>query len=492
VKKLLSSMLIGLGLAILAYLGGSLFSIDDTLGVLFLGGFLILVIGVLSVIILSRRRNATETSQGSEARALPRRESTTCVPKQLDRGKQTGIGTQSPVSDVVKAQKSPRPANIAGRQPVIKDKSEWAGSPPSAPISSRTEPPREGLYPAGATIAGRYEIAGKPMMGAMGVVYIAFDHQDQRPVAIKTFRPEYLSDRAARDRFLREGTAWVDLGVHPHIVRCYEVTRVGDGTEVYLILELVAREQGYPDASLRPWLIPGRPLPVETALLFALQIARGMGHAVERIPGFVHRDLKPENVLVGADRLPDWNVNRVRVTDFGLASVLEAESKPETSGRTQQPASSDRLPASRTQLTHGIVGTPLYMAPEQWRGEPVGVYTDIYALGCILYEMLAGQQAALGDSLAALQRTHCTGRDPAPAGERPGPCPRNRRALPRPCACGTLRRPVRRRRRSRDSSANRDRTHRASVAHGGGAEPGRSHRGGMVVQRARGVLSGHR
>ena len=80
----------------------------------------------------------------------------------------------------------------------------------------------------GTLIAGRYEVAGHPLLGGMGIVYLCFDHQDQRPVALKTFKPEYLPDRAARDRFLREGTAWVDLGSHPHIVRCYEAERIGD------------------------------------------------------------------------------------------------------------------------------------------------------------------------------------------------------------------------------------------------------------------------
>ena len=76
---------------------------------------------------------------------------------------------------------------------------------------------------------------------------------------------------------------------------------------------MVAQEQGRQDASLRSWLIPGQPLPVEQALLFALQIARGMKHATEKIPGFVRRDLKPENLLVGADRLSSLETNRLRV-----------------------------------------------------------------------------------------------------------------------------------------------------------------------------------
>ena len=68
------------------------------------------------------------------------------------------------------------------------------------------------FYEPGSRIAARYEVASRPMMGGMGVVYVCMDHQDERPVALKTFKPEYLPDRDARDRFLREGTAWVDLG----------------------------------------------------------------------------------------------------------------------------------------------------------------------------------------------------------------------------------------------------------------------------------------
>jgi tetratricopeptide (TPR) repeat protein len=263
-------------------------------------------------------------------------------------------------------------------------------------------------YPPGFRIAGRYEVAGRPLLGGMGVVYLCFDHQEQRPVALKTFRPEYLPDRAVRDRFLREGTIWMDFGRHPHIVHCYQVSQTGVGPEVYLVLELVAKEEGHQDASLRSWLIPGRPLPVEQALLFALQIARGIAHAGSVIPSFVHRDLKPENVLVGADKLSNAAVNRLRVTDFGLAAVLqEAGSRLQV---IEEEIQGGRMQLGRTQLTRGVVGTPPYMAPEQWRGEDVTVQTDVYALGCILYEMLAGQRAVEGNSLAALERAHCDGK----------------------------------------------------------------------------------
>ena len=251
------------------------------------------------------------------------------------------------------------------------------------------------------TRIGQYEIASRPMMGGMGVVYFALDHgNDGRPVALKTFRPEFLPDRAARDRFLREGTAWIELGSHPHIVRCYKFEYI-DPT-AFLVLELIAKEQNMPDASLRSWLIPGRPLPLEQALLFALQIARGMQYATEKIPGFVHRDLKPENILVGAEKLPGTNINRLRVTDFGLVKTISGSDISATDNLQE-------IQPNKIQFTIGA-GTPLYMAPEQWRGESVGVFTDVYAFGCILYEMLVGYRTTEGNTITELQASHCDGR----------------------------------------------------------------------------------
>ena len=256
-------------------------------------------------------------------------------------------------------------------------------------------------------IIDQYEIASRPMMGGMGVVYFCIDHgNNDRPVALKTFKPEFLPDRAARDRFLREGGVWVALGEHAHIVRCYAVKYI-DPT-AFLVLELIAKEQGMVDASLRSWITPGQPMRLGQALLFAIQVARGMRHAVKKVPGFVHRDLKPENLLVGADKLPGTQINRLRVTDFGLVAMLKDDSERGASGaRRIEKRGTEGV--GRTNLTQGIVGTPLYMAPEQWQGQAVGVFTDVYALGCILYEMLTGQGAAEGREISELQAAHCGG-----------------------------------------------------------------------------------
>lgn len=258
------------------------------------------------------------------------------------------------------------------------------------------------IYPPGSCIDGRYEVAGRPLIGGMGIVYLCFDHQEQRPVALKTFKPECLPDRMARDSFLREGDTWIKLGRHPHIVQAYGVKYVGDGTEVYLVLELIAKEPGRNDASLRSWLTPGKALPIEQTLLFAMQIVRGMQHVTQIIPGFVHRDLKPENLLIGSDKLTNAEINRLRVTDFGLARVVaDAKIGLLDTANTEHPN------VRHIQFTRGA-GTPLYMAPEQWHGEPLSPATDIYAFGCVLFEMLVGECIVEGKTISALELAHCT------------------------------------------------------------------------------------
>jgi tetratricopeptide (TPR) repeat protein len=272
------------------------------------------------------------------------------------------------------------------------------------------------FYSPGARIAGRYEVAGRPMVGGMGIVYVCLDLEEDRPVALKTFKPEYLPNRAARDRFLREGTHWVELGTHPHIVRCHEVIHPGVGLEVYLVLELVAKEGGRTDASLRSWLTPGVPLPAEMALLFALQAARGMQHAVATIAGFVHRDLKPENLLVGADRLTgETAANRVRVTDLGLVRARDTGEAVSAVGEDEH-----LLPPPGLDRPGSIVGTPPYMAPEQWDRSDVDLRADIYALGCILGEMLAGQMLVEERTLYSFRQAHQGGQAEEVIGQLPG------------------------------------------------------------------------
>ena len=246
-------------------------------------------------------------------------------------------------------------------------------------------------------IAERYEVVNT-LEGGMGIVFLCRDHFTSELVALKTFKPEFLSHRAARDLFLREGTMWVEIGRHPNVVQAYRVERVGDGREVYLVLEWIVQPQGKNSPSLRSWL-KGQPLPLEQAVLFALHVARGMRFATQKIPGLVHRDLKPENILIGHD-------GSARVTDFGLASTLSGHSPGSTVGSLEN----SRENIGRTQLTQGVAGTPLYMAPEQWAHKGLDARADIYALGCILYEMVTGRFAAEGETREALRQVHVDGR----------------------------------------------------------------------------------
>jgi tetratricopeptide (TPR) repeat protein len=156
----------------------------------------------------------------------------------------------------------------------------------------------------------------------------------------------------------------------------------------FIFLEWVAGDEAR-GTSLRDWLRTGA-LDDKTALTFLIDILRGLRHAQLKQRGMVHRDLKPENVLVD--------------TDFGLATISE---RSHLIGSSDTEAETD-LRHSVT-LQGGIVGTPFYMAPEQWWGERLlDERTDLYAVGCILYELLTGRFLFTGDTIYALQEAHCT------------------------------------------------------------------------------------
>lgn len=262
------------------------------------------------------------------------------------------------------------------------------------------------VYPPGSLIAEDFEVVSKPMVGGMGIVYFCVHRGTSRPFALKTFQPRFLSDRDTRDRFLREASVWIDLKNHPNIVQCYHIRTLVFGLETFLVLELVVAESGRKDASLRSWLTSTQPMPVNQSLAFAIQMARGMQYACQTIPGFIHRDLKPENLLIGADKLPNWQFNRLRVTDFGLSVIME-----DLNSQVLTPLDGIHFQGlTQTNLTKGIVGTPLYMAPEQWLGQKLGTYTDIYAFGCILLEMLSGSHPVEGMTISELRANHCSGK----------------------------------------------------------------------------------
>jgi len=291
------------------------------------------------------------------------------------------------------------------------------------------------VYPPGARIAGRYLVSGHPLMGGMGLVYLCLDLEDQRPVALKTFRPELLPNRSARDRFLREGTHWVDLGAHPHIVRCYQVVRIGDGTEVFLALELVAKEQGRADASLRSWLHPGHPLARRPGP--PLCPAGRQRHGPRRRAPARPRPPRPQ-----AGKPPR---RRRQVVRWQCQPPAHHRPGPgRRPGRSRPTAAwspgTARLggPPAPHPAHAGIAGTPPYMAPEQWRGEPATAATDIYAWAASWPRCWPAGGRSRGQpgrpGAGPLLRP---GAAPPGGGARPGP--RRGGPLPGPAAGGALR-----------------------------------------------------
>ena len=200
----------------------------------------------------------------------------------------------------------------------------------------------------------------------MGEVYRAYDTRLRRKVAIKTVGSALLADPAMRVRFDREARAIAALS-HPNILAIYDV---GDRDGIpFIAVELLEGD------TLRS-RIGSSPLALATALDYGVQIGRGLAAAHDR--GIIHRDLKPENVFVTHDGL-------VKLLDFGLAK------EPVTAAT----AATTQLAATGAGM---VLGTAAYMSPEQARGEPVDARSDIFALGCVLYEMLAGRRAFAGDS----------------------------------------------------------------------------------------------
>jgi tetratricopeptide (TPR) repeat protein len=243
-------------------------------------------------------------------------------------------------------------------------------------------------YRKGDRIGGRY-LVHQALMGGMGEVYLCLDLEENHPYALKTFQQRYLTNSRVRQLFAHEVGAWVALEKHPNIVRCFYMDMLDH--QPFMILEWIAAEEGR-GIELRNWLRRGS-LDLRTALDFIIDICHGLIHAQAKQPGLVHRDLKPENILVAQGRL-------AKITDFGLASLVQR-------ARLDLIANQDTVHETQTIVgASGLVGTPPYMAPEQWRGEPGDVRTDVYAVGCILYELLTGRLPYWATTLDIVRRQH--------------------------------------------------------------------------------------
>jgi serine/threonine protein kinase/WD40 repeat protein len=230
---------------------------------------------------------------------------------------------------------------------------------------------------------GAYRILAPLGAGGMGEVYRARDSKLGREVAIKVLPPHFTVDPERRARFAREARSLATLN-HPHIGAIYGLEEAEGVTA--LVLELVE------GPTLADRLERG-PLPVSDALAIARQIADALDAAHEK--GIVHRDLKPANIVLQGGAAASGQMSGdacAKVLDFGLAKTMAVGLEGDL---TQRPSGSlDGTEEGR------ILGTPAYMSPEQARGHPVDKRTDIWAFGCVLFEMLSGRRAFDGDTIS--------------------------------------------------------------------------------------------
>jgi serine/threonine protein kinase len=218
---------------------------------------------------------------------------------------------------------------------------------------------------------GGYEVVELIGRGGMGVVLKAFDAALNRFVALKVLAAELAHNASARRRFAREAQAAAAV-VHDHVVPIYAVD--GAGPIPYMVMAYI------PGHSLQERIDETGPLDVRETLRIGMQTAAGL--AAAHAQGLVHRDIKPANILL------ENGVERVRITDFGLARAMDE--------------------ASQTQ-SGVLAGTPQYMAPEQASGEAIDYRTDLFSLGSVLYAMCTGHSPFRAETTVAVLRRICDG-----------------------------------------------------------------------------------
>jgi serine/threonine protein kinase len=214
---------------------------------------------------------------------------------------------------------------------------------------------------------GRYRIVKELGKGTMGVVYQAHDPQIDRMVALKVLRPDRVASEDFVARFLKEARAVGRLS-HPRIVTIFDVGNAND--TIYIAMEYLKGEPF--DEVVRS----GR-LTVQQCIDIAIQVAEALDYAHQK--GIVHRDIKPSNIIL-------TEKNQAKLTDFGIAHVEDVAAGHQTQAGE-------------------ILGTPIYMSPEQVAGSAADRRSDLYSLGVILYEMIAGRRPFSGNNIAAIFRS---------------------------------------------------------------------------------------
>jgi hypothetical protein len=262
----------------------------------------------------------------------------------------------------------------------VRDDVTQAGEPSPPAQRGRTE------IEVGDRI-GRYVVLGRLGAGAMGIVYSAYDQQLDRRVALKLLQLRSGVRSNAGARLLREARALARLA-HPNVVTIYDVGL--HAGQVFLAMQHIAGR------TLAAWLREDRARDHRATL--AVFEAAGRGLAAVHDAGMIHRDFKPDNVMIGSDGL-------VRVMDFGLANLEAFESDSTEPGDAPEPASEQRLTR-----TGAVLGTPAYMAPEQFRGHDVTARSDQFGFCVALHEALYGRPPFVGETYAELAAAVAEGR----------------------------------------------------------------------------------
>ncbi|HET8938747.1 MAG TPA: serine/threonine-protein kinase [Polyangiales bacterium] len=231
----------------------------------------------------------------------------------------------------------------------------------------------------GSVIDGRYRVEERIGEGGMGVVYRATHVVLRKPFALKVIRADQATDANIVQRFVREARAASGIG-HPNIVNINDFGTTADGS-LYLAMEFL-------DGMTLADAMKSGPIPFARALEIFIQIAGALEAA--HAQGIVHRDLKPENIFLMREA---GQYEFVKVLDFGIAKVKNAAAKLTSTGM--------------------VFGTPHYLSPEQAAGQPVDHRSDIYSLGVIMYQVLAGELPFTAESLMALMTKHMF--EPAPS-----------------------------------------------------------------------------